>query len=80
MGWAFASDIFDKVADSLISANASDELKRAVLGDLCGALQDEDWDTEYFSLEKYQADPTIVQVFADHGVEWEEDGSLEPDN
>jgi len=68
MGWASAGAIFDKVADGLIAANASDEIKHRVLSDLVKALQDEDWDTEYESLDKYADDPMIVAVFAEHGV------------
>lgn len=68
MGWASGGAIFDKVADGLILAGASDAIKRDVLGSLCGALQYEDWDTEYESLERYADDPVIVQVFADHGI------------
>lgn len=73
MGWASAGRIFDTVADGLIKANASDEIKRDVLGTLCSALQDEDWDTEEESLEQYAGDPVIVQMFADHGVALSED-------
>ncbi len=68
MGWASAGDIFDLVADGLIAANASDEIKRGVLGDLIGALQDEDWDTENESLARYVNDPVIVEVFREHGI------------
>jgi len=68
MGWASAGDIFNRVADGLIEANASDDVKARVLGDLCGALQDGDWDTEDESLDLYANDPVIVQVFADHGI------------
>jgi hypothetical protein len=80
VGWCSASDIFNQVADSLIETKASDEIKHKVLGDLCDSLQGEDWDCEYDSLDKYADDPIIVQVFADHGVEFEREGSFEPDN
>ena len=69
MGWGSAGDIFDQVADSLIETKASDETKHKVLGDLCGALQAEDWDTEYDSLVRYADDPVIVRVFREHGLE-----------
>jgi len=68
MGWASAGGIFDTVADGLIEANAADDIKEKVLGTLCTALQDEDWDTEDESLERYADDPVIVRVFADRGV------------
>ena len=69
MGWATAGTIFENVADGLIDAKASDEIKKRVLGDLCEALQNEDWDTEYESLDRYLDDPVIVQVFAEHGID-----------
>jgi len=68
VGWASAGSIFDTVADGLIEANAADDIKEKVLGTLCTALQDEDWDTEDESLERYADDPVIVRVFADRGV------------
>ena len=68
MGWASAGDIFDPVAEALIEAGASDELKRKVLSRLIGLLRDGDWDTEGESLEQFKDDPVIVAAFADHGV------------
>lgn len=68
MGWASASRIFDPVAQGLIDAGASEEIKRRVLGDLIGTLQGEDWDTEDESLEEFKDDPVIVELFAEHGV------------
>lgn len=68
MGWASGGDIFDTVADGLIKAGASDHVKRSVLTKVCAKLQDEDWDTEGESLERFKDDPVIVRVFADNGV------------
>lgn len=68
MGWSGANAIFDPVARALIAAHASDEVKRKVLGDLIGGLQEGDWDTEDESLEEFLHDPAIVQAFADHNV------------
>lgn len=68
MGWSSGGLIFDRVADALIAANASDEIKRTCLGPLIDELQNGDWDTEYSSLEEYKDDPVIVAVFAEHGV------------
>lgn len=73
MGWASAGRIFDTVADGLIEANAADDIKVKVLGTLCGALQEEDWDTEDESLERYADDPAIVRVFAEHGITLDRD-------
>lgn len=68
MGWASAGAIFDRVADALIAADASGDIKRTCLEPLIGELQDGDWDTEHESLERYRDDPVIVEIFADHGV------------
>ncbi len=68
MGWASANSIFDNVATSLVDANASPELKRSTLGRLIGILQQEDWDTEDESLDRFKDDPAIVAAFADNDV------------
>lgn len=68
MGWASAGRIFDPVAQGLIDAGASEEIKRRVLGTLIGTLQGEDWDTEDESLEEFRGDPVIVELFAEHGI------------
>jgi hypothetical protein len=68
MGWASGGAIFDRVANALIAANASDDIKRTCLGPLIDALQEGDWDTEHESLEEFADDPVIVEVFAEHGV------------
>jgi hypothetical protein len=71
MGWSSANSIFDPVAQALIDAGATPEVKRKVLGDLINGLQEGDWDTEDESLERFRTDPAIVQAFADHGIEIE---------
>ena len=68
MGWNSAGDIFDPVARALIELGATDATKTRVLGDLIGALQNGDWDTEDESLEQFKNDPAIVAAFADHDV------------
>lgn len=69
MGWGSAGyRIFDPVAQALVEVNAPEEVKRRVLGDLFAVLTEEDWDTEYDSLLRFQDDPVIVAVFAEHGV------------
>ena len=73
MGWASAGAIFDPVAQGLIDAGASEEIKRRVLGPLIRTLQGEDWDTEYESLEEFKDDPVIVELFAEHGITLGED-------
>lgn len=75
MGWASGGRIFDSVAQGLIDANASAEIKRQVLGDLIDALQEEDWDTEDESLEAFKDDLVIVELFAEHGVRADDDDS-----
>jgi hypothetical protein len=73
MGWASAAEIFDPVAQGLIDAGASDEIKRRVLGPLIGKLLGEDWDTADYSLEEFKGDPAIVAAFAEHGITLEGD-------
>ncbi|MEV0556281.1 hypothetical protein AB0I27_22865 [Streptomyces sp. NPDC050597] len=68
MGWSSANSIFNPVAKALIDTGATDDVKRKVLGDLIGGLQDGDWDTEDESLEDFLHDPAIVQAFADKNV------------
>jgi hypothetical protein len=73
MGWGSAYSIFNNVADGLIEAVASDEVKEKVLSELIGSLQAEDWDTELDSLQSYLDDPAIVRAFANNGITWPED-------
>lgn len=74
MGWGSAGyRIFDPVAKGLVDANASEEIKRRVLGPLIEELRENDWDTEYDSLEKFSDDPVIVAIFAEHGVTFGDD-------
>jgi hypothetical protein len=73
MGWNSAGEIFDPVAQSLIDLGSPDEVKRKILGDLIGALQDGDWDTEDESLDQFKNDPAIVAAFADHDIHLEDD-------
>jgi len=68
MGWASAGAIFDPVAQALIDAGASDDLKTTVLAKLIGQLQEGDWDTEDESLDKFKDDPAIVAAFRQNGV------------
>lgn len=73
MGWGSAYAIFNNVADALVEAGASDELKEKTLTKLIGTLQKADWDTEYDSLQDYLSDPAIVRAFAAHGIHWPDD-------
>jgi hypothetical protein len=68
MGWSSAGYIFDPVAKALIELKAPDEIKIRVLGDLIGALQQGDWDTEGESLTEFEDDPAVVEAFRQHGV------------
>lgn len=68
MGWASASAVFDPVAKAMVELGAPDEMKIRVLGDLIGALQAGDWDTEDESLGEFQSDPAIVEAFRQRNV------------
>lgn len=72
MGFGSAgAKFFDPLARALIKANASDEEKEQVLGEMIANLQDEDWDTELDSLQLFLDDPAIVRAFANHGITWD---------
>lgn len=69
MGWASAGPrIFDPVARALIAANADSKAIEGTLAGLIGELREEDWDTEYDSLQKFAAHPEVVRAFARHGI------------
>lgn len=67
MGWGSASSIFDVVADALIAAGASDELKLNTLSPLIKELRDGDWDTWDESMDRYAGDSVIMQAFRASG-------------
>lgn len=73
MGWGSAYEIFNDVADALIEAGASDDVKEKTLTKVIGTLRADDWDTELDSLQSYLDDPSIVRAFANHGVCWDDD-------
>lgn len=70
MGWGSAYSIFNTVADALIEANASDQIKEKALTKVIRQLQDDDWDTELDSLQSYLDDPAIVRAFANNDITW----------
>jgi hypothetical protein len=71
MGWCSATDIFDKVAKFVISAEADTEFKRETLMALIGALEEGDWDCQRDSA--YWGDPLIESVFREMHPRWFED-------
>lgn len=62
--------IFNTVADALVEAGASDDVKEKALTKVIRGLQEEDWDTELDSLQSYLDDPAIVRAFANNDVVW----------
>jgi hypothetical protein len=70
MGWGSGYSIFNTVADALVEAEASDEVKERALTKVIRGLQEEDWDTELDSLQSYLDDPAIVRAFANNDVVW----------
>ncbi|UJV43826.1 hypothetical protein CVT30_31920 [Streptomyces sp. AMCC400023] len=70
MGWGSAYSLFNTVADALIEAGASDEVKEKALTKVIRSFQEEDWDTELDSLQSYRGDPAIVRAFANNDVVW----------
>ena len=73
MGWGSGYLIFDTVADALIEAGATDEIKEKTLTKVIAGLQQEDWDTELGSLQSYLDDPAIVRAFANNDIRWDTD-------
>ena len=73
MGWNSGNEIFDPVAQTLIDLEVTDAVKSKVLYVLMDALQENDWDTEDESLERFKNDPAIVQIFHQHGIDTEEE-------
>jgi hypothetical protein len=70
MGWGSAYSLFNTVANALIEANASDEIKEKALTKVIARLQEDDWDTELDSLQSYLNDPAIVRAFANNEIVW----------
>ncbi|UJV42053.1 hypothetical protein [Streptomyces sp. AMCC400023] len=70
MGWGSAYSLFNTIADALIEAEASEEVKEKALTKVIRALQEDDWDTELDSLQSYLGDPAIVRAFAACDIEW----------
>lgn len=70
MGWGSAYSLFNTMADALIEADASDEIKERALTKVIRSFQEEDWDTELDSLQSYRGDPAIVRAFAANDVIW----------
>lgn len=70
MGWGSAYSLFNTVADALIEAGASDEVKERALTKVIRSFQEEDWDTELDSLQHFLDDPAIVRAFAACDIVW----------
>lgn len=71
MGWGSAYSLFNTIANALIEAGASDEIKERALAKVIVRLQEDDWDTELDSLQSYLHDPAIVRAFAANGITWD---------
>jgi hypothetical protein len=70
MGWSGGTEIFDTVAEELISANCMSEHDRIkVLTSLEDALSHKDWDNQCES--SYWDDPVIGRIL---GNDFEEEG------
>lgn len=71
MGWGSAYSLFNTMADALLEAGASDDIKERALSKVIARLQEDDWDTELDSLQSYLNDPAIVRAFAANGITWD---------
>lgn len=77
MGWASASEIFDPVCE-LIALGVQKkaipaERATEVLTGVIAKLQDNDWDTEWSSLERFSEHAFVVAAFAAQGVELDDE-------
>jgi hypothetical protein len=68
MGWASGNEVFELVADALVEAGASDDVKQAVCSALIGALRIRGWDTAAESMGLYADDKAIRAAFREHGI------------
>lgn len=59
---------FDPIAQSLIDQQVDERAVEAICTDLIRRLQNEGWDTEHDSLQRFEHHPVIVRAFAACGV------------
>ena len=69
MGWCSATEIFDTVAEALLSDEPVD--KKEALMTLAETLRDNDWDCEQDS--EYWDHPIVQEIFKELEPEWFED-------
>ncbi|MFD4934471.1 hypothetical protein [Streptomyces virginiae] len=72
MGWGSAGNIFDPVARALVDAGVPEEQQEEVLTQVIRTLQEQDWDTEYDSLQDFRDKPGVVKAFANCGIHWDD--------
>ncbi|MBX7464927.1 hypothetical protein K1Y80_02375 [Streptomyces sp. MAG02] len=70
MGWGSGGYVFEPVARALVKADVSEQQQEEILTAVIRALQDQDWDTEYDSLQEFLDKPAIVRAFANCGIRW----------
>jgi len=69
MGWCSGTEIFDNVAESILSDKPID--KKQLLIDLIDTLESKDWDCQCESV--YWDDPLVREIFMEREPEWFED-------
>lgn len=67
MGWCSGTEIFDHVAQFVLSSQATENEKYAVLDALAEALEFQDWDCQEDSF--YCDDPIVRRIFDDRHPE-----------
>jgi hypothetical protein len=72
MGWGSAGNIFNPVARALVDAGVPEERQEEVLTKVIRTLQEQDWDTEYDSLQDFRDQPGVVKAFANCGIRWDD--------
>lgn len=69
MGWCSATQIFDDMAEFILSTNEPDGKKRAVLGKLIDVLEENDWDCQ--SDSRYFDHPLVNALFREAHPRWD---------
>lgn len=71
MGWCSATDIFDAVAEFVLSTDKPEQDQVDVLKVLADALEDQDWDCQDDS--DYREHPIVKRVMRELHPDWIEE-------
>jgi hypothetical protein len=71
MGWCSGTEIFDKVAATVLDSDLSEEKQVEIITVLIEALSDQDWDCE--SDSDYYKHPIIERIYREKYPHWFEE-------